>query len=585
MSRPKIYDESHFRLSTYTNKAGKTYIYGYRNEWNKEKKQSRVVQRQYVGTFDPETGKAKLGPKFLSAHPEYAGKDLYYENNELVERDASELEETIERQESIFSDDLSVGATWACWETAKQHGIYKDLCDTFGQADGSNLLRLGIYQYLVGNAMSGFEDWIPDVYVPGAEELNGRRISELLSRVDHNKMKAFFKSRHERRQKIYDEIDAKNIKQGLPAQPRFLAIDSTGISTYSTTIEQAAYGHAKQNPELKQVNLTLGVDYLSGDVCYAYESEGSINDKALYPHILKDMQANGFDLTKTTLVTDRGYESLYNIQRLLNLDLQYVAGVPLVEKGIVDQLKKYHASLASIAFYNGKLGVSARTVKEHWHADTDCGSFLKDTDLHLYRFQERVGLEQKQLLEKIEDIIVAKNEGKVVDPLDWKQVSKYISKAKDGKWEKNIDALLEWHKIAGCFAIRSNCIKDPFDALMVYRKRGIVEMAFRQFKVLNSGARLYATESTYVGKLMVHLIAQSLRMIHLITAQKNQKGKLQIPGNSMDKAMAILGRVRACRPAGRKNWITREIPKKARDVFELLGINLPPLKFTSIPSY
>lgn len=157
----------------------------------------------------------------------------------MVERDASELEEIIERQESIFSDDLSVGATWACWETAKKHGIYKDLCDTFGQADGSNLLRLGIYQYLVGNAMSGFEDWIPDVYVPGAEELNGRRISELLSRVDHNKMKAFFKSRHERRQKIYDEIDAKNIKQGLPAQPRFLAIDSTGVSTYSTTIEQA----------------------------------------------------------------------------------------------------------------------------------------------------------------------------------------------------------------------------------------------------------------------------------------------------------------------------------------------------------
>lgn len=585
MSRPRIYDENHFRLSTYTNKAGKTYIYGYRNEWNKEKKQSRVVKRQYVGTFDPETGKAKLGPKFLSAHPEYAGKDLYYENNELVERNASELEEINERQENIFSDDLSVGATWACWETAKQHGIYSDLCDTFGKADGSNLLRLGIYQYLVGNAMAGFEDWIPDVYVPGAEELNGRRISELLSRVDHNKMKAFFKRRHERRQKIYDEIDAKNIKQGLPAQPRFLAIDSTGISTYSTTIEQAAYGHAKQNPELKQVNLTLGVDYLSGDVCYAYESEGSINDKALYPHILKDMQVNGFDLTKTTLVTDRGYESLYNIQRLLNLDLQYVAGVPLIEKGIVDQLKKYHSSLSSIAFYNGKLGVSARTVKEHWHAETDCGSFLKDTDLHLYKYQDRVGLEQKQFVGKIEDIIAAKNEGKVVDPLDWKQVSKYISKAKDGKWEKNIDALLEWHKIAGCFAIRSNCIKDPFEALMVYRKRGIVEMAFRQFKVLNSGARLYATESTYVGKLMVHLIAQSLRMIHLITAQRNQKGKLQIPGNSMDKAMAILGRVKACRPAGRKNWITREIPKKARDVFELLGISLPPLKFTSIPSY
>ena len=486
---------------------------------------------------------------------------------------------------AFFPDDLSVGATWVCWETAKQHGIYSDLCKTFGKDDGGNLLRLGIYQYLVGNAMSEFEDWIPDVYVPGAEQLNGRRISELLSRVDHNKMVSFFRSRHERRQKIYDVLDAKNNKQGLPAQPRLLAIDSTGISTYSTTIEQAAYGHAKQNPELKQVNLTLGVDYLSGDVCYAYESEGSINDKTLYPHILKDMQANGFDLTKTTLVTDRGYESLYNIQRMLNLDLQYVAGVPLVEKGIVDQLKKYHASLRDIAFLNGTLGVSARTVKEHWQAETDCGSLLKETDLHLYSYPDRAAFESKQLLAKIEKMIKAKNEGKSVDPLDWQQVAKYINKAKDGKWEKNLETLREWQKIAGCFAIRSNCIKDPFEALSIYRKRGIVEMAFRQFKVLNSGARLYATESTYVGKLMVHLIAQSLRMIHLITAQNNQRTDLPIPGNSMDKAMAILGRVRACRPAGRKSWMTGEIPKKARNVFELLGIKLPPMKFTSIPSY
>lgn len=50
-----------------------------------------------------------------------------------------------------------------------------------------------------------------------------------------------------------------------------LAFDSTSISTYSNTIEIAEYGHAKQNPELKQVNLFLVCDERSGEAVYAYE--------------------------------------------------------------------------------------------------------------------------------------------------------------------------------------------------------------------------------------------------------------------------------------------------------------------------
>lgn len=66
---------------------------------------------------------------------------------------------------------------------------------------------------------------------------------------------------------------------------RFIALDSTAISSYSQTSEDAVYGHAKQDPELKLVNYTLGVDYFSGEVVYVYESEGSITDKTLYPNL------------------------------------------------------------------------------------------------------------------------------------------------------------------------------------------------------------------------------------------------------------------------------------------------------------
>lgn len=61
------------------------------------------------------------------------------------------------------------------------------------------------------------------------------------------------------------------------------------------TIEDAAYGHAKQNPELKQINLMLAVDFLnSGDVCYT-EDEGSITDKSVYRSVLAQMKSYGFD--------------------------------------------------------------------------------------------------------------------------------------------------------------------------------------------------------------------------------------------------------------------------------------------------
>ena len=87
-------------------------------------------------------------------------------------------------------------------------------------------------------------------------------------------------------------------------------MDSTALSTYSVTISNAAYRYTKQNPELRQVNFTLGLDYLKGDVCYAYESEGSITDKSVPPHLMMDLHHNGYNLQDRVIVTDRGNQSI-----------------------------------------------------------------------------------------------------------------------------------------------------------------------------------------------------------------------------------------------------------------------------------
>ena len=84
MGRPRIYDTPHFCLHTYVRK-GHTYVEAYRNEWDPEKKRSRIAQRKYVGVLDTTTGRVRLGKKYLYREPSVRRQDPYYEDKQLVD--------------------------------------------------------------------------------------------------------------------------------------------------------------------------------------------------------------------------------------------------------------------------------------------------------------------------------------------------------------------------------------------------------------------------------------------------------------------------------------------------------------------
>ena len=598
MARPRTLPDDHFRFSTFR-KGDSTYVYSYRNEWDPEKKQSRIAKRIYVGTLNEITGRVKLGKKYLSNHPEYEGKTLYFENRTLVERSEQDVAEEVEQRETSWaSNNLSYAATWALWHFASKNRILQNLQAVLGKQLGTNLLALAIYQLLDGGAMNGYEDWLPDNWLPVSAPLSSQRISELLAQVDHEDIVNYFRLRFDRSkanyQKWLEEIEQNAKKNGSVMPPStmqkmYMALDSTAISTFSMTIEDAAYGHAKQNPELKQINLTLAVDFLNGDVCYAREDEGSITDKSVYKSILAQMKSYGFDLDETVLVTDRGYSSLLNLQNLFNTDVSFVSGVPIVEKGLKDKFAKFREALCDLAFYNSEYDVYCRTIKEDWKQNTEGGSIDRTCFVHLYRFPEIALSQQKQLLKKVDKVLDKKRSGRVVDRDDWNFVARFITERKeehDGKekkiWEKNLEALRSWERTAGCFVIRSDWLEDPMEALRIYRRRNIVEVAFRQFKVLNGGDRLYATQTSYMGKLMVHIIAQSLRMAITVQAKKRETQELKLPDNSVEKLLSALKRVRAVRTPTRATWVVEPLTKKAQDMLELLNLPKPPMTFKSI---
>ena len=87
---------------------------------------------------------------------------------------------------------------------------------------------------------------------------------------------------------------------------RFCAFDSTSISTYSA-MDDAAFGHAKQDADLKQINLAIIFDQFSGDLVYAFTYDGSVNDKSTYAYAVDRMTQAGFPMQEIILITDRGY--------------------------------------------------------------------------------------------------------------------------------------------------------------------------------------------------------------------------------------------------------------------------------------
>ena len=563
-------------FSSYNDAQGRTYIISFYNKWDPQKQQSRVAKRVHVGRLNADTGEVYLGKTYLKNHPEYEGKTVFYEDNALVERSKEQVDEIKKEASNDLSfrcDCVSFGLTYACHELASNSNMLSALREVFGE-DGDELLRLGIYQFCSQNqALQNYDDWLAMNYLPKAKPLSSNQISKLLSKVTQEDIDKYFALRFKH---ILDRHNQKNTV-GDYVPPMMMAIDSTSISTYSKTIKDAAYGHAKQDDFLKQVNLTLCVDYDTGDICYAYQSEGSINDMSLFPDLLMRMQNNNFDLSNVLLTTDRGYSSVMNIQKQINCKLKFLTGVRLSEDSVKKSIDRYKASLTAPSFLSGKLGVYARTAPiERWTSTTDGINIDYDVYLHLYRDGALAESQNAAFMTNVQALLESKNKGLKGDSNLWRNYSKFLFQdEKTKKWNINYKAVEMACKYNGYFAIRTNEILDPFDSLIIYRERNIVECAFRQFKVLNGCDRLQATNLTYIGKLFIHLIAQSLRMMMTVKACSHKADGKVLPGDSLNKAMMQLQKLQASKPAGRGVWIVKELPKNTRELFELFDIQTP----------
>lgn len=164
---------------------------------------------------------------------------------------------------------------------------------------------------------------------------------------------------------------------------------------------------------------------------------------------------------------------------MINLDLKYLQGVRFVEDSLKQNFERHKESLRKNAFFSSKEKAYAFTLKEPWSQNTDYGRLKLDTYVHLFRLVNREDETAVFLSEKADEIIRLKNENKSIPQDLWNNYRRFVDSIKDSngnsKWVRKSSKIDEAVETAGYFALRSNSISDAFEALSVYRQRGMVE--------------------------------------------------------------------------------------------------------------
>lgn len=558
-----------------TNAKGYTYIQAYQTKWDPVAKTTKRSAKRYVGRlFDD--GHVAPSKAFLESFPQYAGKTVFFGPDKTLVDEQTYRQAFPESpgpkpdpEEHPSKDDtLNVGLTWAAETIAEESKVLESLVEVFGKEMARDLLHLAIYKLDTGSSMAAFEDWCSGVYLKNSKLLTDQRISEILAKVSVQDFEKFFLNRH--KAKLQED------------RKLSYALDNTSISTYSETIEDAEFGYAKRDPHLKQINYTFVCDQEDGEIIFAHTYQGSISDVVALQEIIYRMRRAEFELDNVTLVSDRGYSSLMNIQKMIDLEMKFVQGVRLTEDAIKSKFDTYHDSLRDVNFYDSETGVFARTTKEPWLQNISNGTLNRTVYVHLYRFPGVDEAEMASLVKKADQILKHKANSKEVPPELWQSYKRFVKQIKNANgeatWVRDNEAIKNAVKYAGTFVIRTNSIDDPFEALRVYRLRGTVEQDFNQFKNWVDGDRLRCTQSSYIGKLFVCTLATSLRLMMMNRAKHNSQDNtgLKIPNNSMD---VLFGKIRMIKAEKRKDanaWVTKLASKKQRDMLTLLGLKMPP---------
>jgi len=529
-----------------TNKqTGITYAYENEAYWDKNKQQSRA-RRKLIGKVDPKTG-------------EIIPTRRYKKRSERMEAPPAKPGPVpITAMKRCF-----YGATYLFDQIGKVLGVTEDLkaCfpDTYKQI-------LSVAYFLIleeNNPLSRFLHWQKYHIHPYGEDLPSQRSSELFQSIEEAGRMMFFRKQGKRR-----------------LENEYWAFDTTSISSYSEALEQVKKGNNKEHDRLPQLNLALLFGEESGLPFYYRKLAGNIADVATIRELMEEFDGMGYKQIK--LVLDRGFYSQKNINALFAHHQKFIVGTRLNLTYVNDLLEEERENLNLWTNLQGQFGVYGLCRPIEWEYEQfrpykgDTFKEKRRAYLLLFYNPEKAAKDQIEMNEHLTQLQNDLLTGKRRDDYG-KEYDTYFTVTETPKRGRKVEpkqeAMREAARNYGYFALLSNEVKGPFEALSLYRSKDIVEKAFGNLKErLNFRRMQVSSELSLNGKLFVEFVA----LIFLSYVKKKMQDAKLFEKWTLQGLLDELDSIELFEAPG-YGRILGEITKKQEQLYRDLGVNLPSL--------
>ena len=165
-------------------------------------------------------------------------------------------------------------------------------------------------------------------------------------------------------------------------------------------------------------------------------------------------------------------------------------------------------------------------------------------------------------------------EGKM-DPEDAALYQKYFvineTPVRGVRYSFKEDAIRKAEKNYGYFVLMSNGIKDPVEALKIYRNKDLIEKSFGNLKERLDMRRMsVASEENFEGKLFVQFVA--LQLLSYIKKQMDDNGLFK--NYTMQSLLDELDIIEYYQHPGKAHHLS-EITEKQRKLYEIMQVSVP----------
>lgn len=508
-------------------KTGVSYVYEYVSYWDKEKKQGRNKQ-VCIGKVDPVSGKIVPSKRLV-----FPG----------LPQQAEVLDPTITASAQIVGPSLVLDAL------VDNLGLGKLLKSCFPQTY-QQIMAMAYYLVAEGGALSYCGTWCKS-HVPAlAASLSSQRISEILPSITTDQKQTFL---------------GRWMKQIL--EKDFLCYDITSVSSYSQLNEYIKYGYNRDKETLPQMNLAVLFGQNGQLPVYFQRMPGNITDVTTMPGLLKTFKALG--IKGLSYVLDKGFYSKKNVDELIASSHKFLMAVPLnnkwLQRAIDDVYEAIHGPIGYCKLDDEI--IYAHTRLYSW------GDSKRRCYLHLY-YNAKAQAEAKDqfnadLLTYHQELESGKTNGKHQEAYDTFFIITHTPK-RGMKVAYNMEAINQHIKrYSGFQALLSTSVKDPIEALRIYRDKDVVEKSFDDLKnqLDMKRLRMHGSKATD-GRLFVQFIA----LILMSGLRKEMRKSTLIKNYTVRELLKEMETLTKITYSGRYGHILTELTKPQQDILKNLKI-------------